>query len=737
MRVRGKAFCLLISIVMMCIFLMSACNGNNSDPQTPGGNQSHTHTWSEEWSSDEDFHWHTCTECDEIDEKKAHTWDDGIVIKEAECGKEGSKEYTCKVCDRKKTEVIPAGDHIYEMESDGVYHWTACKECGYIQGKKSVHIWNEDNKCTECGYELAYTKGLEYEKVSDNFGGYYLSVVGIGSAKETDIVIPVYAEIDGEKLLVKTVAEDAFRGNQNITSVTFTSYRKGLDTISDGAFFECKKLKKVVFPFQLRRVGTAAFSDCTALESITFANKDQTIANGPIILENWSFKDCDSLTEIMLPAMMQSCESAFLGCDKLENVVFEDDPDSTRSTDISGAFQGCNALQSITLPERFTEIGEAAFKDCKRLSSVNLPDTIEIIGESAFQGCNSMYTFTIPASVTKIDSNAFSYCYNLVEVFNKSELDVVKGESTHGYVADNALNVYTPTEGKSQLTSTEDGFVFISDGVTAQLVIYTGTQTEITLPDSFVNPDGKEISSYSITENTFSFCTSVQAIHASQNNANYSSEDGVLYDKSGKVLVRVPAGKSGKYVMPDTILSMEYYALYYCANLENVVFGNGITAIEYDCFTGCGNIQSITLGSKVTDFNTYSLKDCKKLSEIIVPSDNNYYMAQNGALYDKKNSTLEFLPYVQTGVLIIPEGIKSLGSSGIKEHSEITSVVIPASVTNLGYGFYNCINLTSVKFEGTVEQWKAVRKTSVSGSPTWRKNAPFTEVVCSDGIVQY
>lgn len=73
MRVRRKAFCLLISIVMMCIFLMSACNGNNSDPQTPGGNQSHTHTWSEEWSSDEDFHWHTCTECDEIDEKKAHT----------------------------------------------------------------------------------------------------------------------------------------------------------------------------------------------------------------------------------------------------------------------------------------------------------------------------------------------------------------------------------------------------------------------------------------------------------------------------------------------------------------------------------------------------------------------------------------------------------------------------------------------------------------------------------------
>ena len=61
-----------------------------------------------------------------------------------------------------------------------------------------------------------------------------------------------------------------------------------------------------------------------------------------------------------------------------------------------------------------------------------------------------------------------------------------------------------------------------------------------------------------------------------------------------------------------------------------------------------------------------------------------------------------------------------------------TSVTIPDSVTSIGnYAFRGCDSLTSVRFEGTVEQWNEV----VKGN-SWNSNCPFTEVVCSDGVVE-
>ena len=47
------------------------------------------------------------------------------------------------------------------------------------------------------------------------------------------------------------------------------------------------------------------------------------------------------------------------------------------------------------------------------------------------------------------------------------------------------------------------------------------------------------------------------------------------------------------------------------------------------------------------------------------------------------------------------------------------------------YAFYNCDSLTSVTFEGTMAEWEAVVK--VAG---WNDYSSFTEVKCSDGVVE-
>ncbi len=66
------------------------------------------HSYSEDWSHDENEHWRECTVCGDETEKTAHTWDEGEVTQEATTSEDGVKTYTCTVCGAVQTEAIPA-----------------------------------------------------------------------------------------------------------------------------------------------------------------------------------------------------------------------------------------------------------------------------------------------------------------------------------------------------------------------------------------------------------------------------------------------------------------------------------------------------------------------------------------------------------------------------------------------------------------------------------------------------
>jgi hypothetical protein len=74
----------------------------------------------------------------------------------------------------------------------------------------------------------------------------------------------------------------------------------------------------------------------------------------------------------------------------------------------------------------------------------------------------------------------------------------------------------------------------------------------------------------------------------------------------------------------------------------------------------------------------------------------------------------------------------SIGAQAFYNCSNIESVRIAKSVTEIGYyAFSGCTGLTSITFDGTVEEWNAV-----AIGHSWKNNIPATEVVCSDGAVK-
>ena len=126
-----------------------------------------------------------------------------------------------------------------------------------------------------------------------------------------------------------------------------------------------------------------------------------------------------------------------------------------------------------------------------------IPDSVTSIGSGAFSHCSGLTRVTIGSDVKFIDEDAFSECYRLVEVFNKSSLDITAGSSSYGEVAFNAINVYAEIGG-SQLVTDSNGFVFLYNEEQSFLVDYIGGKTEIALPGGFTAKDGTVIQAYEI-----------------------------------------------------------------------------------------------------------------------------------------------------------------------------------------------------------------------------------------------
>ena len=112
---------------------------------------------SKTWESDKDNHWHVYG-CGTIMNKAAHTWDEGVVTKEATCTEPGEKTFTCNVCHATKTEPINATGHKYEWKHDETNHWQECSVCHDIIDKAehtyASHKCEDTATCTkaECGY---------------------------------------------------------------------------------------------------------------------------------------------------------------------------------------------------------------------------------------------------------------------------------------------------------------------------------------------------------------------------------------------------------------------------------------------------------------------------------------------------------------------------------------------------------------------------------------------------------
>ena len=431
----------------------------------------------------------------------------------------------------------------------------------------------------------------------------------------------------------------------NDTKIKVVTIDYGVTSIGKYAFRSCKNLTSVTMPNSLTSIGENSFDACIDLTSMIIPDSVKSIGEH-------AFYTCTSLKNVTIGNSLNMISNfVFVGCNSLENIMV--DENNLNYSSIDGVlfnkkktelilYPVGNSRNAYSIPNSVTSIGYYAFWGCTNLRNIKIPNNVESIGDYAFYNCTSLTSVTIPNSVTSIGNDAFYGCSSLTSVTIPNSVTSIGNNAFYGC---------------SSLTS-------------------------VTIPDSVT----------SIGYSALSSCTSLTSIEVSYDNENYSSVDGVLFDKDKTKLIQYPAGSNRTiYSIPNSVISIGSDAFVGCTSLTSVTIPNSVTSIGGSAFSGCTNLTSITIPDSVTSIGSYAFEDCTSLTSVTI---GNSVTSIGGSAFSGCTSLTS---------ITIPDSVTSIGDYAFYECTSLKSVTIPDSVTSIGdYAFYECTSLKSVTIPNSV-----------------------------------
>ena len=135
----------------------------------------------------------------------------------------------------------------------------------------------------------------------------------------------------------------------------------------------------------------------------------------------------------------------------------------------------------------------------------------------------------------------------------------------------------------------------------------------LVIPSSY---QGKPVTK--IGESAFWGCSSLTSIEVGKGNSEYSSEDGVLFDKNKTVLIQFPAGKSGHYTIPDSVTSIGGNAFRGCSSLTSITIPDSVNSIGEWAFYDCSSLTNIYFESNAPSIRWDVFREVSKNAKIFV-----------------------------------------------------------------------------------------------------------------------
>ena len=307
-------------------------------------------------------------------------------------------------------------------------------------------------------------------------------------------------------------------------------------------------------------------------------------------------------------------DKAFNSCENLTSV---DIPNTVTSIG-NNAFKNCRSLTSINIPGSVKHIGQYAFQE-SGLTSITFPEGLESIGEFAFHRCSDLTSVNISSSVTDIALYAFPFCPSLVSI--------TVDEGNPIYDSRNNCNAIIETEGNTVVVGCKNSI--IPNGVTGigTEAFYGCDIADITLPNSLTHiaiyafDECKALTSItipasvtSIANTPFWACDALASIKVDEGNPVFDSRNdcNAIIETATNTL---KVGCKGT-VIPSSVTSIGYMAFADCFKLLSINISEGVTSIGENAFQECFGMTSVAIPSTVTEIGDYAFAYCSSLTDV-------------------------------------------------------------------------------------------------------------------------
>ena len=383
-----------------------------------------------------------------------------------------------------------------------------------------------------------------------------------------------------------------------------------------------------------------------------------------------AFKGNESITKITLPEGIEKIgKNAFQGCSRLSEINIP----STVTEIGSEAFSDCLQLKKITIPEGVKEISSKVFYNCKVLKEINIGDGVEEVSSNAFANCISLKSIKLPNTVTYIEAGAFKGCTALelmeipfVGTFEGDTLPFgcIFGTATSGYIRQaNKYNYGIPETIET---------IIVDRGSLPQYAFHN----MVSLKNVVINNEIETIGSDAFTNTSLKSLALPSGIkEIKDGGADYFKdlecyeEGGCLYISTSENKYEYFFGVKDKTVTDCSINSnckLIRKGALESSSVENLSIpfigesAGSSQPLSYILGYGGSSLKTITVGDKQGE---------------LIPSR---------AFYGLSNVT----------TITLPNGIKEIGSKAFENCSKLISINIPNALEKLGeYAFDGCTSL--------------------------------------------
>lgn len=403
-----------------------------------------------------------------------------------------------------------------------------------------------------------------------------------------------------------------------------------VEIIGDGAFDNCDFLESIYIGKNVWALEEAFYATktvkefivdadnvtyCSDLNGVLYTKDMKTLIKYPCgrvenefkipsavnCIKHSAFEECENLINITIPDSVTIIElGAFSGCGYYNDMYNWDDGVLYIDNHIV-ATVGCDLYGDYTIKNGTKTIADYCFNSCSELTNVTIPDSVENLGYGVFWNCEKLTDIFFGGSKAQWFKNTYLHPENVTVHFgNLEEPSGVCGDDLNWILTnDNRLVI----SGVGEMYYYESQFdcpwfiyntiieeVLLEDGVTSiagnAFVNYYDKLKFVTIGKDIIRIE--DAADYS----AFLGSDTIESITVSSENEVYSSDsNGVLYNKDKTRIIQYPAGKTNtSFAMPESVTEISRNAFYGAENLVDITMPPNISYIGSGAFSGTGII---------------------------------------------------------------------------------------------------------------------------------------------------